>query len=72
MRRSEFLRAVDDHFGARANWILDDLVLPGIGQTATDALNAGVPPRSIWQALCEENDLPESARYGAGLREPRA
>ena len=71
MRRSEFLRAVDQHFGARSGWILDDLLLPGIGRTAADALEAGVSPRDIWLALCDETDLPDSARYGVGLREPK-
>lgn len=71
MRRSELLRAIDDHFGARANWILHDLVLPSIDRTTSDALDAGVSPRDIWGALCDETDLPASARYGAGLREPQ-
>lgn len=71
MRRSEFLRAVEQHFGARASWILDDLVLPSIDRTAADALDAGVPPRDIWAALCDETDLPVSARYGVGLRAPK-
>jgi len=71
MRRSEFLRAVDDHFDARATWVLDDLVLPGIGMTANAAVGAGVPPREVWEALCVEADLPDSARYGVGLQNPR-
>lgn len=70
MRRSEFLRAVDQQFGVRASWITSDLVLPGIDRTALDALDAGVPPRDIWIALCDETDLPAAARYGVGLREP--
>ena len=48
MRRSEFRRAVDDEFGPRGGALLDDLVIPGIGdRTATDALDAGVPPREV-------------------------
>ncbi|MGO1255146.1 DUF3046 domain-containing protein [Microbacterium gubbeenense] len=72
MRRSEFLRAVDEYFGARATWVLADLVLPGIGLTASAAIDSGVPPREVWVALCAEADLPEAARYGAGLKPPRA
>lgn len=72
MRRSEFLRAVDEHFGARASWILDDLVLPGLNRTAAEALDGGTPPRDIWTALCEETDLPASARYGVGLRQAKS
>lgn len=71
MRRSEFLRAVDDEFGARGASLVNDLVLPGLGRTAAEALDAGVPPRDIWLALCEENDVPPSRRYGAGRLEPR-
>lgn len=71
MRRSEFLRAVDDEFGARADAFTRDLVLPGIGRTAFEALDAGVSPREIWLALCEELDVPEQRRYGAGRLEPR-
>lgn len=71
MRRSEFLRAVDDEFGARGASLVNDLVLPGFGRTAAEALDAGVPPRDIWLALCEENDVPPSRRYGAGRLEPR-
>ncbi|GAA3665653.1 DUF3046 domain-containing protein [Microbacterium marinilacus] len=71
MRRSEFLRAVDDEFGARASSLLNDLVLPGIGRTASEALDVGVPPRDIWLALCVETDVPPSRRYGAGRLEPR-
>ncbi|WP_203135714.1 DUF3046 domain-containing protein [Microbacterium sp. JZ31] len=71
MRRSEFLRAVDDEFGARATTLLSDLVLPGIGRSALDALEAGVPPREIWLSLCEETDVPVERRYGVGRLEPR-
>lgn len=71
MRRSEFLRAVDDEFGARAASLTHDLVLGSIGRTAVDALDAGVPPREIWSALCAETDVPAERRYGVGRLEPR-
>lgn len=71
MRRSEFLRAVDDEFGRRADALVNDLVLGGIGMTAHDALDAGVPPREIWQSLCVEADVPPERRYGVGRIEPR-
>ncbi|WP_345752855.1 DUF3046 domain-containing protein [Microbacterium rhizophilus] len=71
MRRSEFLRAVDDEFGPRATTLMSDLVLPGIGLTPQDALEAGVSPREIWLSLCAETDVPLSRRYGAGRLEPR-
>ncbi|MFE6995070.1 DUF3046 domain-containing protein [Microbacterium sp. NPDC057659] len=70
MRRSEFLRAVDDEFGTRATTLTQDLVLGSLGRTAVEALDAGVPPREIWLALCEEADVPASRRYGVGRLEP--
>ena len=72
MRRSEFLRAVEDEFGARAVTLTTDLILGGIGgRTASEALEAGVPPRDIWLALCAETDVPPERRYGVGRLEPR-
>lgn len=71
MRRSEFLRAVDDEFGGRAISMTHDLVLSGIGMTALEALDAGIPPREIWQVLCDDADVPANRRYGVGQLEPR-
>jgi len=72
MRRSEFQRAVDDEFGARANAVVNDLVLSRAGGcTAAEAIAAGVDPREVWLALCEELDVPAERRYGVGRLEPR-
>ncbi len=72
MRRSEFDRAVADEFGAGAGTLIADLVLSKVGdRTPAQALAAGVPPRDIWLALCEEMDVPPERRYGAGLPEPK-
>ena len=72
MRRSEFERAVADEFGARGPALLSDLVLTEVGdRTPAQALAAGVPPRTIWLALCAEMDVPESRRHGAGRLAPR-
>jgi hypothetical protein len=72
MRRSEFLRAVDAEFGGRASSLVSDLVLTQLsGLTADQALDAGVPPRDIWTALCVETDVPLNRRHGAGRLEPR-
>lgn len=72
MRRSEFLRAVTVEFGARGPTLTHDLVLDALdGRTAIEALDAGVAPRDIWLALCEETDVPPERRYGAGRLEPR-
>jgi hypothetical protein len=72
MRRSEFLRAVDTEFQARATSLVNDLGLTALrGRTAVEALADGTPPRDIWLALCAEMDVPESRRYGVGRQEPR-
>jgi hypothetical protein len=72
MRRSEFHRAVADEFGARGNAVVTDLVLSRVGgRTAADAIAAGVDPREVWLALCEELDVPPERRYGVGRLEPR-
>ena len=53
-------------------WIGANLVLSGVGsRTAADALAAGVPPREVWLALCEETDVPPERRYGVGRLEPK-
>ena len=71
MRLSEFRIAVEDEFGAAYGRVVTrDLVLGDVGGlTAEQAIKAGVPPRAIWNALCDASDVPESRRYGVGLRE---
>ncbi|MBD8021995.1 DUF3046 domain-containing protein [Microbacterium gallinarum] len=72
MRRSEFERAVRDEFGSRGSALIADLVLSRVGsRTAAEALAAGVPPREVWLALCEETDVPADRRYGVGRLEPK-
>ncbi|MBM3714927.1 MULTISPECIES: DUF3046 domain-containing protein [Microbacterium] len=72
MRRSEFDRAVTDEFGARGGYLVSDLVLSAVGgRTSAEALAAGVEPRDVWLALCQETDVPLERRYGVGRIEPR-
>ena len=72
MRRSEFLRAVETEFQARASSLVNDLSLTGVGgRTAVETLADGTPPREIWLALCAEMDVPENRRHGVGRQEPR-
>ncbi|MDI9892317.1 DUF3046 domain-containing protein [Microbacterium sp. IEGM 1404] len=72
MRRSEFDRAVADEFGVRGGSLMTDLVLTSVGgRTSADALAAGVDPRDVWLALCEETDVPAERRYGVGRLDPR-
>lgn len=71
MKRSEFQRAVELEFGARGSSLVTDLQLSALDdRTCAQALSAGVPPRDIWQALCEATDVPAAHRYGAGRLDP--
>ncbi len=37
------------------------------GRTAVEALDAGVPPRDVWVAVCADLDVPEERRHGRDL-----
>lgn len=64
MKHSEFWRAVDTVFGsAYGRSLAQDLVLSGIGRTSVQALEAGVPPRDVWHALCDDTDRSEADRW---------
>ena len=72
MRRSEFDRAVRDEFGAQGSALVADLILSKIGdRTAVQALDAGIPAREVWLALCDETDVPLERRHGVGRLEAR-
>lgn len=65
MRRSEFTDLADHVFGpVLARTYTRDLVLERTGGlSAADAIEAGVPVRQAWVALCDEMDVPESRRW---------
>lgn len=64
MKHSEFWRAVETVYGsAYGTSLTRDLVLPGLGQTCTQALESGVPPRDVWNLLCDETDASEADRW---------
>ena len=73
MRLSEFWLAMADEFGdAYGRVLAHDLVHSAVGGlTADQAIAAGVPPRQIWLALCDAQDVPMNRRYGVGQREPK-
>jgi len=72
MRRSEFDRAVRDEFGAQGSALVADLVHSKFGdRTAAQALDAGIPAREVWIALCDEMGVPLERRHGVGRLEPR-
>lgn len=64
MKHSEFWRAVETVYGsAYGRSLATNLVLPGLGRTCEDALDAGVAPREVWNALCDETDASETDRW---------
>jgi hypothetical protein len=73
MKLSEFQRAIVDEFGSQYGRALtSDLVLGEVGgRTAQQALDAGVPPREVWLALCRETGVSQSHWYGAGKPAPK-
>lgn len=73
MRLSEFWLAMADEFGEAYGRVLArDAVLEEIGGlTPEQAIKAGVPPRSIWLAVCRSSDVPPERWYGVGQRVPK-
>jgi hypothetical protein len=53
-----------DHFGSmRAETVARDHVFAKLGgRSAVDAIDAGVPVRRVWLAICEEFEVPPKLR----------
>ncbi|MBM7805391.1 hypothetical protein JOD57_001228 [Geodermatophilus bullaregiensis] len=64
MRLQEFWSRLEAHFGSmRAQSVARDHVFAALGgRTATDAIEAGLPVRRVWLAICEEYDVPPRDR----------
>ncbi|MFF1878754.1 DUF3046 domain-containing protein [Leifsonia sp. NPDC058230] len=73
MKLSEFQRALIDEFGSQyGSALATDLVLGELGgRTASQAIEAGLPPREVWLALCRETGVPQAHWYGAGKLAPK-
>lgn len=72
MRLSEFQRAMADEFGEDyASVLLRDHWLSALGGSARDALAEGIPPKRVWNALCDDLQVPAERRHGRGLIDPR-
>jgi uroporphyrinogen-III synthase len=68
---SEFHRAVADEFGPFGRVLVRDTVVVALGnRTAEAALEAGVPAREVWLALCRAEGVPPSRWYGVGRPDP--
>ncbi|GAB94280.1 hypothetical protein BJY21_004034 [Kineosphaera limosa] len=66
MRLSQFWQLMDDEFGgAYARTLAVHQSLPDLGgRTADEALTQGVPPRQVWDAVCEQMQVPIERRLG--------
>lgn len=64
VRLQEFWSRLEQHFGSmRSQSVARDHVFSVLGgRTALDAIDAGVPVRKVWLAICEEYDVPPKER----------
>ncbi len=64
VRLQEFWSRLERRFGSmRAQSVTRDHVYAALGgRTAVDAIEAGVPVRKVWLAICEEYDVPPKER----------
>lgn len=65
MRLSQFWQLMEDEFGPTyAHVLAGQLVISSFQQTAEQALASGVRPRQVWEAVCEQQDVPAERRWG--------
>jgi hypothetical protein len=64
VRLQEFWSRMRDLFGSmRAESVARDHIFSVLGgRTAVDAIDAGLPVRKVWLAVCEEFDVPRKDR----------
>lgn len=64
MRNTVFRRLMAEEFGQpRAVTLAADHVLSALGgRTPDQALAAGVPPKDVWTAMCDEFEVPRERR----------
>lgn len=59
VRLTDFWDRMDEVFGpAYARSWAHDMVLPGLGVTAMQAIAAGTDVKDIWRAVCACTDVP--------------
>ncbi len=73
MRHSDFWRLMEDEFGkGYARSVASDQVISALDErTPAQALDAGVPPRQVWAAVCEAMNVPPERRLGLDPDERR-
>ncbi|HET7397942.1 MAG TPA: DUF3046 domain-containing protein [Intrasporangium sp.] len=70
---SHFWTLMNDEFGqAYAGSLARDHVLHALsGRTVLQAIEDGVPPRDVWEAICEDMEVPAERRLGRSARPAR-
>lgn len=73
MRNSQFWELMGHEFGAGyARSVATDQTMSGLnGRTPAQALEDGVSPARVWQAVCDAMQIPESRWWGPDLRPQR-
>lgn len=65
MRLTEFDRLMEDEFGAtEGKWLAHSHHIAALGGTPDELLEGGHSPKKVWEALCDELDIPEERRLG--------
>ena len=66
MREKEFWALLEEVFGrAYGRSIARDQVIDELeSMTVYDALDAGIEPRRVWNALCDHMHIPDAQRWG--------
>lgn len=72
MKISDFWRNMEHEFGPRYSHVLaDSMALNELGSlTASEALDKGIRPKQIWEALCRAQDVPVDRWLGMDI-EPK-
>lgn len=65
MRLTEYAQLMADEFGdSEGKWISHSHVVAQYGQTPNQLIERGVDPGKVWEALCNDFDVPEERRLG--------
>lgn len=66
MREREFWQLLDEVFGRAYGRALahDQKLIQLNNVTVVEALESGVEPRTVWNVLCDQMEVPDAQRWG--------
>ena len=72
MREREFWELLEEVFGrGYGRSLARDQVLAALGgMTVLEALEAGEEPRTVWNVLCDQMEVPDAERWGRDHNAP--